>query len=78
VVAFSEQQMSTDGGALLLREVDRRIQLLGCLTDCFQDGVRIPVMWALIPVMWAGVGAKRRWLFSYSSQAAHMSQEKSR
>jgi hypothetical protein len=30
----------------------------------------------VIPVMWARVGAKRRWLFSYISYAAHMSQEK--
>jgi hypothetical protein len=27
-----------------------------------------------IPVMWARVGAKRRWLFSYLSYAAHMRQ----
>jgi hypothetical protein len=27
-------------------------------------------------VMWARVGAKRRWLFSYISYVAHMSQEK--
>jgi len=32
----------------------------------------------VIPVMWARVGAKRRWLFSYISYVAHMSQEKSK
>ncbi len=30
----------------------------------------------LITVMWARGGAKRRWLFSYISYAAHLSQEK--
>jgi hypothetical protein len=29
-----------------------------------------------IPVMWARVGAKRRWLFFYISYVAHMSQKK--
>ena len=29
-----------------------------------------------IPVKWARVGAKRRWLLSYISYVAHMSQEK--
>jgi hypothetical protein len=38
--------------------------------------VRIPVMWAPITVMWAVVGAKRRWVAFYSNQGAHMSQEK--
>ena len=30
--------MSTDGGGLLLREVDVRINLLGRLVGCFSDG----------------------------------------
>jgi hypothetical protein len=30
--------VSTDGGALLLRETDRRVNLLGRLTSCFSDG----------------------------------------
>jgi hypothetical protein len=34
---FTAGQVSTDGGALLLREVDRKINLLGRLTACFQD-----------------------------------------
>ena len=34
---FTAGQVSSDGGALLLREADRKIQLLGRLTSCFQD-----------------------------------------
>ncbi len=30
--------VSSDGGALLLREADRRIDLLGRLSGCFLDG----------------------------------------
>ena len=40
---FSAGQVSSDGGALLLREVDRRVQLLRRLTGCFQDG-RSPLL----------------------------------
>jgi len=35
---FTAGQVSSDGGALLLREVDRRINLLGRLAGCFRDG----------------------------------------
>jgi len=35
---FNAGRVSTDGGALLLREVDRRIDLLGRLGACFSDG----------------------------------------
>ena len=35
---YSAVQVSTDGGALLLREVDRKINLLGRLAGCFTDG----------------------------------------
>ena len=35
---FSGGRVSTDGGVLLLREVDRKIHLLGRLTACFSDG----------------------------------------
>ena len=35
---FTAGQVSTDGGALLLREADRRIGLLGRLAGCFSDG----------------------------------------
>ena len=38
--AFSAGQVSSDGGAPLLREVDRRINLLGRLAGCFSDGRR--------------------------------------
>jgi Transposase DDE domain group 1 len=38
VAEFSAQRVSSDGGALLLREVDRRINLLGRLARCFTDG----------------------------------------
>jgi hypothetical protein len=35
---FTAGQVSSDGGALLLREVERRINLLGRLAACFGDG----------------------------------------
>ena len=35
---FTAGQVSSDGGALLLRQVERRINLLGRLTTCFSDG----------------------------------------
>jgi len=35
---FSAGQVTSDGGALLLREVDGRLQLLRRLTGCFVDG----------------------------------------
>jgi Transposase DDE domain group 1 len=35
---FTAGQVSSDGGALLLREVERRIGLLGRLAACFRDG----------------------------------------
>ena len=34
---FSERQLSTEGGALLLRETDRKIALLSRVTKCFSD-----------------------------------------
>jgi hypothetical protein len=40
---FTAGQVSTDGGALLLREVDRKIDLLGRLANCFLDG-RAPLL----------------------------------
>jgi len=40
---FTAGQVSTDGGALLLREVDRKIDLLGRLAGCFSDG-RSPLL----------------------------------
>jgi hypothetical protein len=40
---FTAGQVSSDGGALLLREVDRKINLLGRLGGCFQDG-RMPLL----------------------------------
>jgi hypothetical protein len=35
---FTAGQVSTEGGALLLREVERKINLLGRLSGCFLDG----------------------------------------
>jgi hypothetical protein len=35
---FTAGRVSSDGGALLLREVERRINLLGRLAGCFRDG----------------------------------------
>jgi hypothetical protein len=40
---FTAGQVSSDGGALLLREVDRKIHLLGRLAGCFTDG-RSPLL----------------------------------
>jgi hypothetical protein len=40
---FTAGQVSSDGGVLLLREVDRRIDLLGRLAGCFADG-RSPLL----------------------------------
>jgi len=37
---FSAGQVSSDGGSLLLRETDRKINLLGRLAACFSDGRR--------------------------------------
>ncbi len=38
ITEFSAQRVSSDGGALLLRAVERRINLLGRLGGCFCDG----------------------------------------
>ena len=35
---FTAGQVSSDGGSLLLRQVDRKIKLLGRLAGCFVDG----------------------------------------
>jgi hypothetical protein len=40
---FTAGRVSSDGGCLLLREVDRRINLLGRLAGCFSDG-RMPLL----------------------------------
>src|ERR1700751_432521 len=40
---FSAGRISSVGGALLLREVDQRINLLGGLSGCFLDG-RAPLL----------------------------------
>ena len=40
---FTAGQVSSDGGALLLREADRKINLLGRLAACFSDG-RSPLL----------------------------------
>jgi hypothetical protein len=40
---FTACRVSSDGGALLLREVERRIHLLGRLGGCFSDG-RSPLL----------------------------------
>src|SRR5579859_6892066 len=42
-VEFTGGRVSSDGGALLLREADRRINLLGRLASCFLDG-RAPLL----------------------------------
>ena len=40
---FTAGRVSSDGGALLLREADRKINLLGRLASCFSDG-RSPLL----------------------------------
>jgi hypothetical protein len=40
---FTAGRVSSDGGALLLREADRKINLLGRLAGCFMDG-RAPLL----------------------------------
>jgi hypothetical protein len=40
---FTAGQVSSDGGAVLLREVDGKIGLLGRLAECFTDG-RSPLL----------------------------------
>ena len=35
---FTAGQVTSDGGALLLRQADRKINLLGRLATCFRDG----------------------------------------
>jgi hypothetical protein len=40
---FTAGQVSSDGGALLLREVEGKINLLGRLAGCFEDG-RMPLL----------------------------------
>jgi hypothetical protein len=40
---FSAGRVSSDGGALLLREADRRVNLLGRVAGCFMDG-RAPLL----------------------------------
>jgi hypothetical protein len=42
-VGFTAGQVSTDGGSLLLREVEGRIDLVGRLAGCFSDG-RSPLL----------------------------------
>ena len=38
VAEFSAEQLSTEGGVLLLREVEDKIRLLERVTECFRDG----------------------------------------
>jgi hypothetical protein len=38
VAEFSADRLTTDGGSLLLRQVDRRIRLLHRFAACFVDG----------------------------------------
>jgi hypothetical protein len=35
---FTTGHLSNDGGALLLHQAKRKINLLGCLAGCFGDG----------------------------------------
>jgi hypothetical protein len=37
VAEFSDDRLTTEGGALLLREADRKIDLLRRVADCFTD-----------------------------------------
>ena len=50
---FTAGQVSTDGGALLLREVDRKINLIDRLAGCFSDGRSPPLVKHQLPEMLA-------------------------
>jgi hypothetical protein len=50
---FTAGQVSSDGGSLLLREVDRKINLLGRLAACFSDGRRPLLVKHQLPQMLA-------------------------
>ena len=50
---FSGGRVSTDGGALLLREVERRVNLVGRLGACFTDGRARPLVKHPLPQMLA-------------------------
>jgi len=52
-VGFTAGQVSSDGGALLLREVDRKIHVLERLGGCFQDGRLAPLVRHQLPEMLA-------------------------
>jgi hypothetical protein len=50
---FTAGQVSSDGGSLLLRETDRKINLLGRLAACFSDGRRpLLVKHPLTEMLW--------------------------
>ena len=51
--AFTAGQVSSDGGSLLLREADRKINLLGRLAACFSDGRRPLLVKHQLPQMLA-------------------------
>src|SRR5208337_2043235 len=50
---FTAGQVSSDGGSLLLRETDRKINLLGRLSACFSDGRRPLLVKHRLPQMLA-------------------------
>ena len=50
---FTAGQVSSDGGSLLLRETDRKINLLGRLAACFSDGRRPLLVKHRLPQMLA-------------------------
>ncbi|HUA93617.1 MAG TPA: IS1380 family transposase [Terracidiphilus sp.] len=48
---FTAGQVTSDGGALLLREAERKVNLLGRLADCFTDGRNPKWVEHLLPEM---------------------------
>jgi hypothetical protein len=65
VADFDGGTLTSDGGALLLRQVDRRIKLLPRLASCFTDfrsPERIEHSVEQMPGaarLWAGIGLRR-------------------
>ena len=61
---FTAGQVSTDGGSLLLRQTDHKINLLGRLSGCFTDKrdpdlIAAPAVGdALATHLWVGVGLR--------------------
>ena len=61
---FDGGTISSDGGAFLLRQVDKRLNLLARFGKCFLDGRNQALVEHSIPEMTSAKGL-RAWLFGY-------------